>query len=83
MKDSGSGWMLDGNCVSPTSPNEVHRTDLSGFSRFATAQASNPLPIELLSFTGTALEEGNQLDWITATEIDNQGFVIELSLIHI
>lgn len=79
MKDSGSGWMLDGNCVSPTNPDVVQRTDLSGFSRFGTAQASTPLPIELLSFTGKAEQVGNLLEWITASEIDNEGFLLESS----
>ena len=80
MKDSGSGWMLDGNCVESSTADVVQRTDLSGFSRHATIQASNPLPIELLTFTGKALDEGNLLEWTTASEIENQGFTIESSM---
>lgn len=34
----------------------------------------NKLPIELLSFTGEVLEEGNELNWVTATERDLQHF---------
>lgn len=36
-------------------------------------------PIELLSFTGRVLPEGNQLLWNTATEINNDYFTLERS----
>ncbi|MBA3972221.1 MAG: hypothetical protein H0X46_08780, partial [Bacteroidetes bacterium] len=39
----------------------------------------NPLPIELLSFTGYSASNGNQLTWSTATEINNDYFDIERS----
>jgi len=38
-----------------------------------------PLPIELLSFTGEYTSKGNQLKWITATEINNDFFNLERS----
>jgi len=34
-------------------------------------------PIELVSFTGKALENGNLLDWTTATEQNNDYFTVE------
>jgi hypothetical protein len=37
------------------------------------------LPIELLEFTGTCIINGVQLNWITATEINNDYFLIEKS----
>lgn len=37
------------------------------------------LPVELISFSGTALNNKVQLSWSTATEIDNFGFDIERS----
>ena len=40
----------------------------------------NPLPIELLSFTTTAKGEHVQLNWATATEINNDYFNIERSI---
>jgi len=37
------------------------------------------LPIELIDYTGEALQEGNMLKWITASEIENDYFTIESS----
>ncbi len=38
-----------------------------------------PVPVELASFTATAISEGVLLNWVTATEINNHGFEIERS----
>lgn len=37
------------------------------------------LPVELISFTGRATEAGNLLQWITATEENNEGFQVQRS----
>ncbi|MFN3556578.1 MAG: T9SS type A sorting domain-containing protein [Bacteroidales bacterium] len=39
----------------------------------------NPLPIELLSFTGKAHEDAILLEWVTASEINNHFFTLERS----
>jgi hypothetical protein len=39
----------------------------------------NPLPVELLSFTGVAVDRGVALQWSTASETDNDHFEIERS----
>lgn len=39
-----------------------------------------PLPIELLSFTGEAIEETNVLNWTTTSEINNDYFIVEASV---
>ncbi len=53
----------------------------SGFSSFAIGDGTNPLPVELLSFTGEHLgEKGNQLDWTTATEENASHFDVERSI---
>ena len=39
-----------------------------------------PLPIELLSFTGEAVEETNVLNWTTTSEINNDYFIVEASV---
>ena len=43
------------------------------------ASASSPLPIELVSFYGEVVPSMVQLHWVTATEINNDYFVIERS----
>src|SRR5262249_8834842 len=42
--------------------------------------SNNPLPVELLSFTGAAFSGYNELYWTTASEINNSGFHIERSV---
>jgi hypothetical protein len=37
------------------------------------------VPVELTSFTGTVISSGVELKWITATEINNSGFIVERS----
>ena len=36
-----------------------------------------PLPVELIDFSGQCNEKGNQLNWTTITELNNQQFIIE------
>jgi len=43
------------------------------------AAGLNPLPIELLSFDATLIEDQVHLDWITLTEINNDFFTVERS----
>jgi hypothetical protein len=38
---------------------------------------SSAMPVELTSFTGTLINNSVHLAWNTATELDNQGFVIQ------
>jgi hypothetical protein len=40
---------------------------------------TSPLPIQLLSFTGRATHNGNELEWITATELNNDYFTLQRS----
>lgn len=42
-------------------------------------QPADPLPVELLTFTGELTGSIVQLDWITATELNNAGFEIHRS----
>lgn len=41
-----------------------------------------PFPVELSSLTAFAMESGVRLDWETASEVNNYGFVIERSLMR-
>jgi Secretion system C-terminal sorting domain len=52
----------------------------SGFSGFGLSDAQpvvGPLPVKLISFEGKNIEEGNQLNWLTAEETNNDYFLIE------
>ncbi len=42
-------------------------------------QATNPLPIELLSFSASRVGEDVQLNWVTASETNNNYFTVERS----
>lgn len=42
--------------------------------------SNDPLPVELLSFSGQAKDNYNELKWVTGTEINNSGFEIERSV---
>ena len=56
-------------------------TTFSPFTLASTAaDASNPLPVELLSFTAKKETKGVLLEWETATEVNNAFFQVERSL---
>ena len=58
-------------------------TIIPGFSFFAlgsTDAGDNPLPIELVFFDAEALENAVRLFWQTASEEDNEFFVVERSI---
>jgi Secretion system C-terminal sorting domain len=74
-----SAWGLQGTCVTTSTAAQTSRTGLNGFSVFASAQTNTPLPIELLSFTGTNEGDKNVLRWVTATEENNDYFTLERS----
>jgi hypothetical protein len=83
-RHGSSGWGTvngdgtAGTCV--TSPvTAVSRTNMNGFSDFGTAQASLPLPIELVSFEGKNDGLKNKLEWTTASEKNNDYFTIQRS----
>ena len=57
------------------------RYGLTSFSQFGIGwTVTIPLPIGLLSFTGKVLEKENMLEWITATETNNNYFSVERSV---
>ncbi|MBK6484237.1 MAG: T9SS type A sorting domain-containing protein [Chitinophagaceae bacterium] len=74
----GTGWLLDGTCVTSTI-SQVSRTGLTGFSEFATAQSVEFLPVTLIAFSARATDKGNQVEWTTASEFNNDYFSLEKS----
>jgi hypothetical protein len=49
------------------------------FITFGSKDNKNPLPVELLSFTGDCNDGNVKLNWSTASEINNDYFIIEKS----
>jgi len=45
----------------------------------ATAYVPEPVPVELISFTGSAVKGGILLEWSTSTETNNKGFEVQRS----
>jgi fibronectin-binding autotransporter adhesin len=74
----GANAQISGNSVSGT----IKATNITQFSPLTNASVvdNSPLPVELLYFTGRLTPKGVQLDWKTATEIDNDYFTIEKSV---
>jgi hypothetical protein len=57
----------------------AERLGYTSFSKFGIAKILSPLPIELLNFTATPLEDKVRLNWTTSTETNNDHFTIEHS----
>ncbi len=84
LKRVGAGnWQTPGTHLLPTGTGSlptVSRSDLVGFSNFGFGGGySNPLPVELRSFTAECAESGVEIKWSTATETNNNYFTIEKS----
>ncbi|MEO7309172.1 MAG: T9SS type A sorting domain-containing protein [Chitinophagaceae bacterium] len=64
------------------SGNTLTATGLTSFSDFAIGgnASVNPLPIGLISFSGTKQGAVNKLSWSTASESNNKGFELEHSV---
>jgi hypothetical protein len=58
---------------------EFETSHFSGGSGAASLSPAGPLPIELKSFTGSRMNEGNKLSWTTATEKNTNLFIVERS----
>lgn len=80
-QNQGSSWSNIGFTSSGT--NSLFLQGLTGFSwlTFGPDDQSNvPLPIELLSFNATPVNDAVQLTWSTASEKDNDFFTVERSI---
>ncbi len=54
---------------------------ITGFSQIVIASQTSPLPVRMMTFSGTRINtKENKLQWATATEENNRGFEVERSL---
>ncbi|HEY6161589.1 MAG TPA: LamG-like jellyroll fold domain-containing protein, partial [Bacteroidia bacterium] len=84
---NGASWderpgTASGTCSGAGTGSVVTNAALTAFSPFTFGSKSwsvNPLPIQLLNFTATPINNYVQLDWSTATETNNDYFTVERS----
>ncbi len=79
---TGTSWSSN-NASTPTglNPYVQSRSNVTSFSPFAVGSGSGPgtLPVELVLFTGKKTGNAVDLKWITASENNNAGFIVERS----
>jgi hypothetical protein len=71
-------WALTGSCVS-SAVTAVTRNAMSGFSKMATIQGLQPLPVELIVFNGTTESTYNSIYWKSAVEQNFMHYELESS----
>ena len=83
LKDDGAGNWIDLSGTASGSPTgNILSGSFTSFSEFALGNKSgggNTLPIELLSFEANLIDGITYLNWMTATETNNDFFTIERS----
>lgn len=81
----GSQWLPDNGTIGSamsvtTGTGAVTASGLSSFCPWVLSLALAPLPVELLDFNVTCVNNNVVLEWCTATEKDNSYFTIEQSV---
>jgi hypothetical protein len=78
----GSEWVSHGGGGSGTLSSGTVSGSVSDFSpfTFGSTDKTNPLPVEFLYFEASIYAEVVEIDWATATEIDNDKFEVERSV---
>ncbi len=78
---SSNNWSIEGThseCTGSNTTPVLHRVGLTTFSEFSVGSTiDNPFPVELILFEADITGGNVNLNWGTATELDNYGFYIE------
>jgi len=77
-----SQWNTSTATITGTDPYVLTLTDLDDINNqtiHAVSASSTPLPIELIKFDGSYIDEVVELNWTTASEMNNDYFVVERS----
>lgn len=72
--DDMTGWVLASDATDFSAKSSIRYLTLA-----STDESLVPLPIELTSFTAQQQDDGVQLEWVTASETNNNFFTIERS----
>ena len=76
--DGGTNWQYRDRTSAGTG--SVYLAGVSGFSRWTLGDLTAPLPVGLTAFLAERQGRDAVITWTTATERDNRGFGIEVSL---
>lgn len=78
---TGGVWVASSSsAASGSNPYTQTRTGITSFSPFGVHNNGGPLPVSWLSFTGRNIQENVELNWSTASEINNSHFELERSI---
>ncbi len=80
--NASSAWTdVTGSAIQNTDNHTFTMSGITSFSEFSIGDGgTNPLPVELSSFTANVVERIVKLTWKTATEVNNYGFEIERAI---
>ena len=82
---NGAAWVDHGNggtTGNATAGTLITSAPITSFSpiTLGSTTLSNPLPVELISFTGQVLNDHVKLNWVTASELNNDFFTLQRSI---
>lgn len=78
----GQGWYSDGSSNTPVSGSGrvfVVQCPAVGFGDITIGTGTDPVPVELTSFSARYMDNEVRLTWQTASELNNYGFAVERS----
>lgn len=78
--NSGNTFTLIGRDAVNTTTNEVTRAGVTTFATITMGDVTNPLPVSLVSFSATREGANARLVWATASERNNKGFEVQVSM---
>ncbi len=82
--NSAASWILHGTHVTTTGSNAapvLSRTGMTNYGQFAIGGDTlvNPLPVSMLFFNARSVNGNVLLNWATASELNNKGFMVTRS----
>ncbi len=79
--DLGGNFLATGYFQQGASFGTIQLTSAGSEDIYITKIGDNPVPVELVSFNASVAGNNVNLNWVTATEINNSGFVVERKVI--